>query len=135
MKIVFDTNVILSALLSQGLSFRVLDICVDAHRLFISDFILSEVSEKLRVKFGVPKKEEDKAMKLLKEMFHKVNPKGEPPDLCKDKDDNAILHLAQFIQARYLITGDKELLKMKRTQKTQIISPREFMDLYCQALT
>ena len=101
MKIVFDTNVILSAFLTQGLSFRVLDICLDAHRLFISDFILNEGSDKLRNKFAIPKKEEARVMKLLKEMFYKLNPKGDPPDICKDKDDNAILHLAQFIKAHY----------------------------------
>ncbi len=43
MKIVFDTNVILSALMSQGLSSRVLDICIDKHQLFISHWIIDRI--------------------------------------------------------------------------------------------
>jgi uncharacterized protein len=60
MKIVFDTNVILSALIAQGISFRVLDICIDKHQLFISPLIINEVLLKLDVKLHVPKSEIDR---------------------------------------------------------------------------
>ncbi len=48
MRIFLDTNVILSAILTQGLSFRLLDLCIDKHDLFISNWIINEVSDKLQ---------------------------------------------------------------------------------------
>jgi len=57
MKIVFDTNVLLSAFATHGLSYRVLDICLDKHELYISKWIIDEVTEKLRTKFSVDKKD------------------------------------------------------------------------------
>ena len=36
MKIVLNTDVILSAFITQGLSSRVIDICIDKHQHFIS---------------------------------------------------------------------------------------------------
>jgi putative PIN family toxin of toxin-antitoxin system len=58
--------------------------------------------------------------------FEKVKPKGKIPDLCRDRDDNNILHLAKTIHADFIITGDKDLLDLKFFKQTEIVSPGPF---------
>ena len=130
MKIVFDTNVILSALITQGLSSRVLNICIDKHQLFISPWIINEVLLKLDVKMHVPKSEIERVSIFLDNIFNKINPEGDLPKLCRDKDDNNILLLAQNVKANIIITGDNDLLSLKEYLKTKIISPRQFIEKY-----
>ena len=128
MKIVFDTNVILSALITQGLSFRVLDICIDSHRIFISPWIINEVLEKLLSKFRVKVSELKRVKDFLLNVSHQINPKGRIPTICDDKDDYNILHLSEFVDADLIITGDKDLLVLKKYSNTKIINPRMFME-------
>jgi uncharacterized protein len=130
MKIVFDTNVILSALITQGLSSRVLDICIDKHQLFISSWIINEVLLKLDVKMHTPKTEIDRVNAFLENIFNKIDPEGTMPSTCRDKDDNNILLLAQNVRANLIITGDKDLLSLNEYLKTKIISPRQFIEKY-----
>jgi putative PIN family toxin of toxin-antitoxin system len=130
MKIIFDTNVILSALITQGISFRVLDICIDKYQLFISSWILNEVLSKLDIKLHTPKAEIDRVKLFLENIFVKIDPKGNIPSICRDKDDNNLLLLAQYITADLIITGDKDLLILNTYLKTKIISPRQFIEQY-----
>jgi putative PIN family toxin of toxin-antitoxin system len=130
MKIIFDTNVILSALITQGLSSRVLDICIDKHQLFISQWIIDEVISKLNVKMHAPKPEIDRVMIFLENIFNKIVAAGNIPDICRDKYDNNILLLAQTISADLIITGDSDLLSLNEYLKTKIISPRQFIENY-----
>lgn len=130
MKIIFDTNVILSAFLTQGMSWRVFEKCLDEHEVFISDWIIKEVREKLTKKFKVPKEEVDKALKFIKSNFFVVVPKGNKPKKSRDEDDNNLLLLADFISAKALITGDKDLLTLKKYKKTTILNPTKFYQKY-----
>ena len=46
--------------------------------------------------------------------------------LCRDAKDNFLLSLAKDAQADYLLTGDKDLLVLKRFEETQIVTVAEF---------
>ncbi|MCU0849509.1 MAG: putative toxin-antitoxin system toxin component, PIN family [Spirochaetes bacterium] len=130
MKIVLDTNVILSALITQGLSSRVLDICIDKHQLFISGWIIDEVLSKLDAKMHASRKEIARVGAFLDSVFIAAVPDGVMPDVCRDKDDNNILFLAQYVGADLLITGDNDLLSLNTHLKTRVITPRHFMENY-----
>jgi putative PIN family toxin of toxin-antitoxin system len=112
MKIVLDTNVILSAFITQGLSSRVLDICIHYHQLYISQFIINEIIEKLESKFKVEKTKIKRVKDFINNSFIQIIPISELPKVCRDKDDNNILHLADFIKSAIIITGDKDLLEL-----------------------
>jgi len=130
MKIVFNANVILSALITQGLSSRVLDICIDKHQLFISPWIINEVLLKLDIKMHTPKSEIDRVSAFLDNIFNIIIPEGSMPTICRDNDDNNILLLAQSMMADLIITGDNDLLSLNKYLKTKIISPRQFIEKY-----
>ncbi|WP_301337560.1 putative toxin-antitoxin system toxin component, PIN family [Microcystis aeruginosa] len=50
-------------------------------------------------------------------------------EICRDRDDNKFLNLATSGEARYLITGDNDLLILQRYGKTEIVTPREFLKI------
>ena len=64
----------------------------------------------------------------MTDAFIVVEPKSEKPSICRDKDDNNILHVADYINADIIITGDNDLLDLKKFNKIDIVRPRQFMD-------
>jgi hypothetical protein len=55
--------------------------------------------------------------------FYTVNSTVE---ICRDKKDNFLLALAKESKANFLITGDKDLLVIKKFELTEIITIAEF---------
>jgi predicted nucleic acid-binding protein len=50
-------------------------------------------------------------------------------NICRDKDDNNIIALAVSAKADFIITGDKDLLVLKKYKSIRIVSPREFWEV------
>lgn len=48
-------------------------------------------------------------------------------DLCRDKNDNFLLELSKDGNADFLITGDKDLLDLKKFGKTKIVTMTNFI--------
>ena len=130
MKIVFDTNVILSAFLTHGLSSRVLDVCIGLHEIFVSPWIINEVNKILITKFKIRETEQERVNTFISDEFKIISPSGILPKICRDEDDNNILHLAEFTKAELIITGDKDLLTLEEYSGAYIITPRQFMEEY-----
>jgi len=126
MKIVIDTNVLISSFLFSGFSAEVLDYCKQSHKIFLSNWIIDEFTEKMKNKFKIPDDKINYILILLNEFFTIINPEGKIPDICRDVDDNNILHLAEYINADYVITGDKDLIILEKYIETKIVTPREF---------
>lgn len=132
MKVIFDTNVLLSSLLFPGFSTKVYDFCVLSYNTFSSDWLLDELSEKLTGKFKLTDEQAEDYLNLLRERMAVVHPFNDLPDACRDADDNHVLQLADYIQADCIITGDKDLLVLEEYKKTQILSPRQFYSYYIE---
>lgn len=135
MRIVFDTNVLLSAPFFQsGLSSAVLNHTLATYDLIISDWILDEFVTKLnspdfRKKNRNYRFDEATVQQLttfVQQAFTIVTPTNALPTLCRDSDDNHILQLAGFVGADYLITGDKDLLVLDLYNSCRIVSPKTF---------
>lgn len=47
--------------------------------------------------------------------------------ICRDPKDNFLLALAQDGKADYLLTGDKDLLSLKKFKKTRILSLSDYL--------
>ena len=132
MRIVFDTNVILSAFLTDGVCSKLL---IRARKrdfyLFTSPFILKEVDRSLKKKFSASASEIKDVLVILAEATYGI---VETPQtvsrVCRDIDDDHILACALEAKAHYLVTGDTDLLILKRYQKIKIITPRDFEMLF-----
>lgn len=126
MKIILDTNILISASLFGGLSADILEYCFERDDIYISEFILEEYKRILIHKFEAPENTILSNIKSFSENFQLIEPENEIPNFCKDKDDNSICQVAEYIQADYIITGDKEFQSLAQFKNTKILSPREF---------
>jgi len=52
-------------------------------------------------------------------------------NICRDAKDNFLLELATDGNADFLLTGDNDLLSLKKIQKTNILTIRDFLNYQC----
>jgi len=129
-RVVLDTNVLLSGLLARGICEAVLDACIgsDAHAVVISPYILQEFADQAERKFNVPADKVRTAVDFLRHHVELVEPLVVPPDSCRDPDDLPILGTLLAAKADCLVTGDQDLLSLGNFQGTPILSPRTVHD-------
>ncbi len=126
MKIVLDSNIIVAAFAGRGLCNSLFELCLDRYEIIISEFILTEVSKTLHNKIKMPLQNIQIIIDYLKEFCVLSTYDKLSENICRDKNDNDIISLAVSNNVDYLITGDKDLLVLKKFKKVTIISPREF---------
>ncbi len=127
MRFVFDTNVLLSAHVSVGLSKQILDHCVQEHQVLLSEFILDEFHDKARSKFKWPKEQADFAVWNLRAHIILVAPKLLAKPICRDQDDDMVLATAIAADCHALVTGDKDLLTLEKHAGIAIVSPNQVL--------
>ena len=128
MKVFLDTNVLTSAAATRGLCSDVLREVFASHELFISDQVLAELRRVLGLKFGVSQDLIDDFIWLLEQDSIPAQPAQLPRIELKDRDDLAIVGAAITAGVEVLVTGDKELLDLKRIANLEILSPRQFWE-------
>jgi conserved hypothetical protein TIGR00305 len=129
-KIVLDTNILISAILFGGNPRKILSLIIDNKiQGFISPFIIFELKEVLRKKFNFPLEILEELEELIKEKFIIVYPKKTINLIKEVLADNRILECAVEARADFLISGDaKHILKLKEINKTKIVSANEFLE-------
>jgi uncharacterized protein len=132
MRVVFDTNVLLAAFLTEGLCSKLLSRAKKRQfNLITCPFILREVERNLRKKFTVSVDQTKNVRNLIVEATSDiVEPSEAVSRVCRDKDDDHVLACALEAKADYLVTGDGDLLILKKFHKTRIVTPREFELLF-----
>ena len=128
MKIVLDTNVLISALITRGVCRDLLEHCVQRHQIIISDFILDEIRENLQNKFHFDPQEVGEAIVLLSAEMQTITPALIEQPVCRDRQDDMILATAIAGKVDCIITGDKDLLVLKEYGPVRILHPAEFVD-------
>jgi len=127
MKIVVDTNVLISAFVFGGNAERVLEHVLASEELVISEFILNELKRVLNEKFDISDDKVNRILTSLSQVALVLSPDIPMPTVCRDPDDNNILQLAAFASADFIVTGDKDLLILNSFSTTTIVSPTTFL--------
>jgi uncharacterized protein len=65
-RIVLDTNVLITAFIARGTCHQLLEHCIRNHDLITSQFILDEIREKLVEKFKYTSETADEVVRLLR---------------------------------------------------------------------
>lgn len=128
MRVVFDTNVFISAFAVSG------SLSDEAYRraragdveLVTSVASLTELASKLRDKFGWEEARITEALKSVSRVAHVVKT---TPHLAvvRDAPDNRILECAELVEANLLVSGDPHLLKLRRFGETGIVKVSTFL--------
>jgi uncharacterized protein len=128
MRIVVDTNVIVSALVFGGAPRQVLDLAAQKLcDLYFSPQIQAEAERVLEQKFGWNRKEVDARVKALFAWGIQVRPKMTLTIIKNDPDDDRILECAIEANAHTIISGDHHLLDIGSFQGISIQTPRQFL--------
>jgi len=129
MKIVLDANVVIAAFASRGLCESILELCFHSHEIVPSQELLEEILRNLRQKIKLPGGIVKDIGNLLREHASIVSAIPLAADLCRDPDDVKILGLAIAANADCIVTGDKDLLVLKKFQGVPILTPRSFANM------
>ncbi|MGE3063325.1 MAG: putative toxin-antitoxin system toxin component, PIN family [bacterium] len=130
MKIVLDSNVIVSAFASRGLCSSLFEVLIAKEQVITSEHILSEVSRVLRSKIKLPEKNTREIIDFLGETTE-VTAYGKMIQcVSRDKDDDEMIALAVASKSKLIITGDKDLLVLKKHKNIRILSPKQYWLLF-----
>jgi len=131
MRLVFDTNVLISAILApNSLPANILTWGEKNGVILYSDATLIELlSVFQRPKFAKYIESEDiNSLSLRVRRSWYCVPILKRIKLCRDPKDDKFLELALNGEASYLITGDTDLLVLNPFQNIPVINPRSFWE-------
>ncbi len=130
MRVVFDANISISAFVISGslAEKAILKIIEEEDSLLISRDIIDEVLSVLSSKFGRDREALSHVAVTLSEFAELVTPAGRVKILSHEPD-NRILECAIYGKADLLVTGDKEILQLRKYRGLKIISLKEYLEL------
>jgi uncharacterized protein len=129
-KILLDSNVLVSAFATRGLCADVLRVVLAEHELVTADAVIEEVSRALTRKLRVPGEVVDAVREFLGRYSTTARPGRRPSVKVRDPDDAVVLATAIAAGADVLVTGDRDLLDVRdRVDEIRIVDPRGFQAL------
>ncbi len=129
MRVMLDTNILLSAMLFPGerMNALVRKASVENH-LVISSYVLDELFDVIRRKFP---QQEGTADKFLQRIPYELvyTPKHPEPGLfaIRDPDDYAVLYSAIMESVDVFVTGDKDFSEVV-LERPEIMTPAQFLE-------
>jgi putative PIN family toxin of toxin-antitoxin system len=119
---VFDTNVLIAAIVTEGICSKLL------HRARMGEFSLiscpftrKELGRILSKKFRLSQEELALAMEPINEAISIVIEHNlKITDICRDSDDENIIACTVAAKADYLVTGDFDLLEIKSYKEVNL---------------
>jgi len=128
---VFDTNILLSALLStNGNPFRCLALArIGQVESVTCQEILDEFAEKLLLKFRFSEDMVQTAVNEIRGFSHLAEISGMLKAVPADSDDDMVVECAVVGNTTHIVTGDKHLLALRSYQSIVIVNASEFVSL------
>lgn len=124
---VIDTNILISSFIFGGNPRKIIQALHENKFVAITTpTLISELLEVLAKKFYFTPDKLFLVEELIKETFLIVHPTN-TIDIVRDIDDNRVLEAADQGKCQYIVTGDKDLLDLKKYQKIKIIPAEIFL--------
>jgi len=131
-KVVLDTNVLISSLFWKGPSRHIVDLAIAGKiKSVTSPEILEEVETVLYEDFPqVPYPRIEEIMRDILSYSQLIIPSEVIVKHLRDLKDTKIIACAISAKADYIITGDKDLLVLKKYKDILILTPKSFLDSF-----
>jgi len=128
MRVVFDSNVLIAALLfPEGRAAAAVENILDgSDELVLSPPILREILSVLAMKFSRDREELSRVAVVLGEMGEIVNP-SRRVEVFRDEPDNRILECAVEGKADVIVTGEKAMLAIGEYGGIRLITLAEYL--------
>ena len=126
-----DTNILISGLVyGRGKPHDLLQRALAGEiSLTISQSIVDEMADVLARMFGATPEETAEAREIVAEAARMVTPSVELNVIAHDPPDNRVLECAVSAGSDYIVTGDKDLLRLKQFNGIRIVTVAEFLDI------
>ncbi len=131
MKVVIDTNVLISGVFFGGFPRKLLSAIINQKIIACATTeIINEyeeiIQEMIKRKQGYINKTIltplIKTMEIIEPVTH--------IEICRDPDDDKFLECAKDSHAFYIVSGDKDLLVIKKYEDIQIITAKDFCEKF-----
>ncbi len=131
-KAVLDANVLISGLFWKGTCRHIIDLAVTGKiQAVISTEILQEVESVLYEDFfEIPHSKIEEIIRDILSYSYLIVPSDIMIKGLRDLKDTKIIACALSAKADYIVTGDNDLLVLKKYKEIPILSPRSFLDLF-----
>jgi len=129
-KVVLDSNILISSFFWKGPSRHIVDLAI-AQKIdsITSSDILEEIESVLYEDFiNVPYERIEGMVRDILSYSHLILPRKITVKGLRDIKDVKIIACALSAKADYIVTGDKDLLIIKEYKGLRIITPRAFLD-------
>ena len=132
LKVVIDTNIFISSFFG-GIPREIINFWkIGQITLCLSQEIIEEYIEVLN-RLGLKEKNEiENLTKLFAEGYHSIFTAKTPSIkiVRDDPDDNKFIECAVALDSKIIISGDKHLRNIKKYIDIEILSPKQFIELY-----
>ena len=132
MKVVLDSMIWVSyCSLKDGYRHRLIERArVKRVRFFVSEYILNEVETALTEDLELSERFAAMARRAILRIAKPVDLTASSKSyVAGDQDDDAIVQTALKAKADYLVTADKEILKVRKVEDVEIITTQQWEDL------
>ena len=130
MRVVVDTNVLVSGIVFGGVPGRILDAWIEKRfELIVSPDIVDEytrVGERLVQRY--PKADLRPVLALIARSAESISGVSIPVSVCEDPDDDKFLACALAAGADLIVSGDRGLCAVSGHEGIPILTPRRFVD-------
>lgn len=132
MRVVLDTNVLISAAISTGTTHDLLVRGFEGeYDILVSTETMDEFEDTLLKypdRFGMNPDEISRERETIEFFAEFVVPDIDLQVVERDPDDDVFLEVAVSGDADYLVSGDKHLTDLESFREIPILTPREFLD-------
>ncbi|OGW26192.1 MAG: putative toxin-antitoxin system toxin component, PIN family [Nitrospirae bacterium GWC2_42_7] len=130
MRVVFDTNIFISAFVFPGTQAEsaIIRILEDKDVLLLSKPIIDEVLTVMSSKFSRDREAISRVAVYLSELGQNIDTKKKV-SILKDEPDNRILECAISGKADAVVTGDKQMLSLIEYQGIKIITLKQYLQM------
>jgi putative PIN family toxin of toxin-antitoxin system len=126
LRAVFDTNVFISALFGGFPEEAYQAVLERRCTLVVSPNILAELARTLREKFHTPEAGIVAYVRQIGRVAEIVRP-NRAVSVLDDEADNRVLECAEAGQVDLIVSGDRDLLRLKRHGAVPIVRPADFV--------
>ena len=131
MKVVLDTNILVSAFAIGGKPALILDLVVDGEiECATSERLMGELTRILGDKLGFDSRQLDEIGSIIRTTFTVLESPVNPPAISRDPDDDHVLEVAKVALADFIVSGDKDLLVLGKYLDIPIVTSAVFLERY-----
>lgn len=130
MKVVLDTNILASGIFWKGSPSLILEMWTKGTiQVFTTLEMLQEYRKTLEDLDRLPEKPFARNWLLFAIQNSTIVSPKTSVKICRDADDDKILDCAIAADAKFIISGDKDLLTLVQVQSIRIVSPTAFLKI------